>query len=140
MRNGDAAVIEQPNDPTKKLKSSYPGDVNQISPDPESSFEHQDYNAENFMGSACKTGSSSIPAGSSAPKMDETLRKLGHDAKLAVVKWMQLFGESEAFEACCAARLDEILKQALDLEQNLIEQKECLRARMKAVSRTLMAS
>ena len=50
------------------------------------------------------------------------------------------YSESEAFEACCAARLDEILKQALDLEQNLIEQKECLRARMKAVSRTLMAS
>lgn len=53
---------------------------------------------------------------------------------------LSFYSESEEFEACCAARLDEILKQALDLEQNLIEQKECLRARMKSVSRTLMAS
>lgn len=132
-------VMKQSNDSVKKLKSSY-RDKNQTLIPAEGSFGQQDYNSENFMGSACKTGNNSMSDRNSAPKMDETLRKLGHDAKMSVVKWMPLFGESEEFEACCAARLDEILKQALDLEQNLIEQKECLRARMKSVSRTLMAS
>ena len=45
--------------------------------------------------------------------------------------------ESEAFESFCPARVDELLKEARALEENLSEQKERLKQRLKFLSRTL---
>lgn len=58
-----------------------------------------------------------------------------------VVKFFfNLFSESEAFEAFCPARLDELLKEALRLEQHLKNQKERLRERLMLITRTLQSS
>ena len=50
-----------------------------------------------------------------------------------------VFREGEAFEGFCPARLDELLKEALRLEQHLKNQKERLRERLTLITRTLQA-
>lgn len=45
--------------------------------------------------------------------------------------------ESEAFEALCPARLDELLKEANKLEQHLKNEKENMRERLTLLTRTL---
>ena len=51
----------------------------------------------------------------------------------------RFFREGEAFEGFCPARLDELLKEALRLEQHLKNQKERLRERLTLITRTLQA-
>ena len=50
------------------------------------------------------------------------------------------FREGEAFEAFCPARLDELLREALRLEQHLKNQKERLRERLTIITRSLHSS
>ena len=45
--------------------------------------------------------------------------------------------ESEAFESFCPSRVDELLKEARALEENMMEQKERLKQRLKLISSTL---
>ena len=45
--------------------------------------------------------------------------------------------ESESFEQFCPSRMDELLKEALALEQNLLQQKDVLKNRLKGISQTL---
>lgn len=45
--------------------------------------------------------------------------------------------ESETFELFCPARLDELLKEAYTLENNMKQQKEKLKGRLKQLSKTL---
>ena len=55
------------------------------------------------------------------------------------VLFPHVFREGEAFEGFCPARLDELLKEALRLEQHLKNQKERLRERLTLITRTLQA-
>lgn len=73
-------------------------------------------------------------------RLETVLRDLGQDMKMVYLKWSQPFAESEAFEAFCPARLDELLKEALRLEQHLKNQKERLRERLMLITRTLQSS
>ncbi|KAJ7380226.1 Testis-expressed sequence 12 protein [Desmophyllum pertusum] len=70
-------------------------------------------------------------------RLEAVLRDLGQDMKMVYLKWAQPFAEGESFEAFCPARLDELLREALRLEQHLKNQKERLRERLTLITRTL---
>ncbi|XP_078376407.1 uncharacterized protein LOC144659778 [Oculina patagonica] len=70
-------------------------------------------------------------------RLEAVLRDLGQDMKMMYLKWAQPFAEGESFEAFCPARLDELLREALRLEQHLKNQKERLRERLTLITRTL---
>lgn len=48
-----------------------------------------------------------------------------------------IFREGESFERYCPVKLDELLKEALRLEQHLKNQKERLKERLTLITRTL---
>ncbi|XP_068670964.1 uncharacterized protein [Montipora foliosa] len=73
-------------------------------------------------------------------RLESVLRELGQEMKMVYLKWSQPFAEGEAFEALCPTRLDELLKEALRLEQHLKKQKEQLRERLMLISQTLQLS
>ncbi|XP_022788754.1 uncharacterized protein LOC111328557 [Stylophora pistillata] len=70
-------------------------------------------------------------------KLEVVLRELGQDMKMVHLKWAQPFAEGESFEGYCPIRLDELLKEALRLEQHLEKQKERLRERLTLITKTL---
>ena len=48
-----------------------------------------------------------------------------------------IYSESEAFESFFPTRVDELLKEALALEENLKEKKEVMKRRLSAIASTL---
>ncbi|KAK3731510.1 hypothetical protein QZH41_008541 [Actinostola sp. cb2023] len=70
-------------------------------------------------------------------RIETILRDEGQGAKMSLLKWNPAFTESEAFEAFCPSRMDELLKEALQLEAHLKNQKEQLKNRLTHLSQTL---
>lgn len=70
-------------------------------------------------------------------KLEAVLRELGQEMRMVHLKWAQPFAEGESFERYCPVKLDELLKEALKLEQRLKNQKERLKERLTLITRTL---
>ncbi|XP_031551262.1 uncharacterized protein LOC116288595 [Actinia tenebrosa] len=70
-------------------------------------------------------------------RLETVLRDIGQETKMLFLKWSHPFSESEAFEAFCPSRLDELLSEANQLELHLKKQKEQLKNRLSDLSKTL---
>ncbi|XP_070564623.1 uncharacterized protein [Ptychodera flava] len=82
---------------------------------------------------AAGNGSSS----SQVPLVTDLLTEMGQAMKMNCSHWAQVFQESQEFETFCPTRLDKMLAEARALEEDLIKQKEKLRLRLQAISKTL---
>lgn len=60
----------------------------------------------------------------------QLLKDLGQESKMLYISWTNQFGESSSFEEFCSNRVDNLIKEALALENNLKKQKEYLRQRV----------
>ncbi|XP_057293649.1 uncharacterized protein LOC130622227 [Hydractinia symbiolongicarpus] len=71
----------------------------------------------------------------------ETISSACHDIRQqslnAIMKWSQTFGDSEKFDNFYHTRIDELIKEASQLEQTLIRQKQMLKERLKNLTKTL---
>jgi len=67
----------------------------------------------------------------------EVLEGLRTEADLLNTTWTQAFSESENYELLFPDRLDQMIHEATQLEQNLIRQKNALRERLGFLSTTL---
>ncbi|XP_071811842.1 uncharacterized protein [Apostichopus japonicus] len=69
--------------------------------------------------------------------LESVLKDAGNDLKSGCLQWIHVFKESEEFENFCPNRVDKLLSEAKALEENLLQQKQQLMQRLKALSRTL---
>eukprot|EP00112_Aurelia_sp_Birch-Aquarium-sp1_P026352 Seg93.9 transcript_id=Seg93.9/GoldUCD/mRNA.D3Y31 product="hypothetical protein" protein_id=Seg93.9/GoldUCD/D3Y31 len=78
------------------------------------------------------------------PKETKKLHEILHEhlpqIKLSFEKWGDTFKECESFENLYPTRLDEIIREAKELEQQLKMQKETLKERLRFLTRTLAST
>ncbi|XP_076326216.1 uncharacterized protein LOC143233643 [Tachypleus tridentatus] len=79
----------------------------------------------------------SIHQGDSKRFLEKLLKDQGQEAKMVCIKWIGALSDSGAFENFSLKRLDELIKEALIMEENLKRRKEVLRQRLQILTKTL---
>ena len=74
----------------------------------------------------------------------KNIRESFEDMKLQsinlILKWSQVFGDSEGVDNFYEARIDEFIKEAREVEQALIDQKNDFMERLKGITNTLKSA
>ncbi|XP_020917455.2 uncharacterized protein LOC110254761 [Exaiptasia diaphana] len=69
--------------------------------------------------------------------IEAVIQDEGKEAQMFLLKWKPPFTESEAFETFFPSEMDHLLKEILQVEAHLKNQKEQLRSRLTHLSQTL---
>ncbi|XP_046578181.1 uncharacterized protein LOC124285937 [Haliotis rubra] len=70
-------------------------------------------------------------------KVSELIKELSADARMVTKQFAETFEDCENYETFCVSQLDQLISDAIRLEETLKNQKDALRQRLGFISRTL---
>ncbi|XP_067666480.1 uncharacterized protein [Haliotis asinina] len=70
-------------------------------------------------------------------KVSELIKELSADARMVTMQFAEMLEDSENYETFCVSQLDQLISDAIRLEETLKNQKDVLRQRLGFISRTL---
>ncbi|XP_064402225.1 uncharacterized protein LOC135347980 [Halichondria panicea] len=123
-----------------QLSANYPGDGASPVRKKRKSVQFAVMGGEGDSNVSAGSGDSASVGGEGVRRVEgvtECMGRVSDELKHLLLKWKEGLLESESFETFCPTRIDELLKEALEVEEQLKQQKKDLKKRLEGISQTL---